>query len=176
MWESGKNRKQAIEFKAFEAPFTLTRFHYKTHWHISMRFGLPFTLIRWAFSLKKGPIWKRSWKWVKTKTHTYRLRVDGRKRITMKTVTENIAGTGVCSMRIELNVRHKVWFYRFRTFYGGLLKPHQNDSVGANGSKRFRWQRNLLVYFWKHISVDESWTLNNSELSQATIRCSGCYK
>ena len=40
--------------------------------------------------------------------HTYRVGVDGRKRIKMKTATENIAGASVCSMRIEFHLRHNV--------------------------------------------------------------------
>ena len=42
------------------------------------------------------------------KTHTYRISVEGRKRIKMKTKTENIAGACVYSMRIESNLRHNV--------------------------------------------------------------------
>ena len=38
------------------------------------------------------------------------------KRIKMKTMTENITGACVCSMRIGFNLRHKVQFNRFRTF------------------------------------------------------------
>ena len=48
--------------------------------------------------------------------YTYRISGDGRKRIEMKTMTENIAGTPVCSMRIEVHLRHNVQFYRSRTF------------------------------------------------------------
>ena len=51
---------------------------------------------------------------IKTKMHTYR--IIGRKRIKMKTMTENIAGACDCSMRIKLNVRHNVQFYCFRKF------------------------------------------------------------
>ena len=42
--------------------------------------------------------------------------VDGRKRIKMKTMTENIAGACVFIMHIEFNLRQNVQFYRFRTF------------------------------------------------------------
>ena len=49
---------------------------------------------------------------------TYRISVDrngnGRKRIKMKTMTENITGACVCSMRMEFNLCHNVQFYRFR--------------------------------------------------------------
>ena len=38
--------------------------------------------------------------------------IYGPKRIKMKRVTENIAGAGVCSMRIEFNLRHNVQLYR----------------------------------------------------------------
>ena len=40
-----------------------------------MRLGLPSTKIRRAFSSKKksASIWRRSWNWIKTRTHTYRL-------------------------------------------------------------------------------------------------------
>ena len=52
-------------------------------------------------------------KWVKTKTRTYRVGVDGRKRNKMKTVTENIAGPCVGSMGVDLKLSHNVQFYRF---------------------------------------------------------------
>ena len=40
------------------------------------------------------------------------LSVDGRKRIKMKTMTENIAGTCVYSKSTEFNLRHQVQFHR----------------------------------------------------------------
>ena len=43
---------------------------------------------------------------------------DRRKRIKIKTMTENIAGACVCSMRREFNLRPNVQFYRFQTFFG----------------------------------------------------------
>ena len=52
----------------------------------------------------------------KTKTHTYRISVSSQKRIKMKTMTENIAGACVCSMRTEFYLRHNKQFYRFLTF------------------------------------------------------------
>ena len=36
-----------------------------------------------------------------------------KKRIKVKTMSENIAGACVCSMRIEFNLRHNVQLYRF---------------------------------------------------------------
>ena len=45
--------------------------------------------------------------------------VDDRKRIEMKTVTENITGACDFSMRIEFNLRHNVQFNRFLTFEWG---------------------------------------------------------
>ena len=41
--------------------------------------------------------------------------MSSRKRIKMKTMTENIAGACVCSMRTEFYLRHNKQFYRFRT-------------------------------------------------------------
>ena len=38
------------------------------------------------------------------------------KRIQMKTMTGNITGACVCSMRMEFNLCHNVQFYRFGTF------------------------------------------------------------
>ena len=83
---------------------------------ISLRLDLPSTLIRWAFSLKTH----RSENALKSGSKrkcihirlslsyasiTYRIVVDrngnGRKRIKMKTMTQNIAGACVCSMRKE---------------------------------------------------------------------------
>ena len=40
--------------------------------------------------IENASIWKRSWKWIKTKTHTYRISADGRKRIKMKTMTSYV--------------------------------------------------------------------------------------
>ena len=100
--------------------------------------------------IEKASIWKRSWKWIKTKTHTYRISVDGQKRMKVKTMTKNVAGECVCSMRIEFNLRQNAQFYRFLTFLCGQSKTHQNSSVDANWSMReCLWQR-------KRISVDRA--------------------
>ena len=45
-----------------------------------------------------------------------RIRMDGRKRIKIKTMTENYAGASVCDMRIEFHLRHNEQYYRFRKF------------------------------------------------------------
>ena len=77
-----------------------------------MRLDLPSTLIRWAFSPRENAsIWKRSWKWIKIETHTYRISVDRRKGIKMKTMTENIER--ICSIRLGFNLSHNVQFYLF---------------------------------------------------------------
>ena len=76
--------------------------------------------------IENASIWKRSWKWIKAKTHTYRISVDGQKRMKMKTMTENIPGACACSMRIEFNLRHNVQFYRFLTFLCGQSKTHRS--------------------------------------------------
>ena len=74
-----------------------------------MQLRLLSTLIRWTFSSKTyASIWKRYWKWIKTKTHTYRISVERTVERRMKTKTENIAGACVYSMRIESNLRHNV--------------------------------------------------------------------
>ena len=70
-----------------------------------MLLGLPPTLIQCDL--------KTLLKWVKTKTRTYRVGVDGRKRIKMKTMTENVAGPCVGSMGVDLKLSHNVQFYRF---------------------------------------------------------------
>ena len=57
---------------------------------------------------------------------------DGPKRIKMKTMTENIVGVCVCSVRIEFNLRPNVQFYPFGTFWRGQTKTPQNGSVDAN--------------------------------------------
>ena len=69
---------------------------------------------------------------------------NGRNRIKMKTMTKNIAGACVCSMRIEFNLRHNVQFYLFRTIYCGQSKKHQNESADANRSMRFRRQQKRI--------------------------------
>ena len=56
---------------------------------------------------------KRSGKWIKTKTHTYRISVAGRRRIKMKKMTENITGACVSRMHTEFNLPHNMQFYRF---------------------------------------------------------------
>ena len=73
----------------------------------------------------------------------YRLRPiqNGRKRIKIKTMTEicQISQARVfVAMRIEFNLRRNLQFYRFRTFYSGQSKTHQNVSVDANRSMFFQ--------------------------------------
>jgi len=77
--------------------------------YISMRSGLPSALIRWEFS-ESGSKWNR--------IHLVLVWTveNGKKRMKVKTMTENITGAFVCSMHIEFNLRHNVQFYRFRTF------------------------------------------------------------
>ena len=50
------------------------------------------------------------------KMRTYRISVDGRKRIKMKTMTKNIAGACVGSMGKEFNLHHNMQFYCFQMF------------------------------------------------------------
>ena len=78
---------------------------------------------------------KRSGKWIKTKTHTYRISVAGRKRIKMKKMTENITGACVCRMHTEFNLPHNMQFYRFEN---GLVERALEQ--GANN-----FPRNLSV-------------------------------
>ena len=110
--------------------------------------------------IENASISKRSkCKWIETKTHTYLINVDGRngrKRIKMKAMTsyelsglQNNAGAYVCSMRIEFNLFYNAQLYSFRSFWCGQSKTHQNGSVEANRSIRFRWQwafKNALVW------------------------------
>ena len=56
------------------------------------------------------------------------LSVDGRKRIKIKTMTENIAGTCVCSKCTEFNLRHKVQFHRFLSV---LMWTVEDASIGT---------------------------------------------
>ena len=79
----------------------------------------------------------------KTKTHTYRISVDSGKRTKMKTMTENFAknfaGACVRDMRIELNLRQNVQFYRFERFRVDSRKRIKAVySVDANRSMRFQ--------------------------------------
>ena len=59
--------------------------------------------------IANASIWKR-------KRIYMRIRVDGRKRIKIKTMTENYAGASVCGMRIEFHLRHNEQYYRFQKF------------------------------------------------------------
>ena len=111
--------------------------------YISMCEGLPSTLIRWAFSSKTH--WFENG--LESGTKRKRIHVvlmwmveNGRKQIKMKTMTENIAVASVCSVRVDFNLRHNVQFNRFRTFYWGQSKTHQNSSEDAN-----RWQRKRIL-------------------------------
>ena len=93
--------------------------------------------------IENASIWKRSWMWNKTKTHTCCINVDGWKRSKtnqMKTMTENIADGSVCSVRVDFNLRQNVQFNCFRTFYWGQSKTHQNRSEYA-----IRWQRKRIL-------------------------------
>ena len=50
--------------------------------------------------IENASIWKRYWRWLKTKRHTYHISDIIKK----KTMTENIAGACACSMRKEFNL------------------------------------------------------------------------
>ena len=63
---------------------------------------------------------------------------NGPKLTKKKPMTENMVGECVCSMCIEFDLSHNVQFYLIRTFLCGLSKTHQNGSVDAEGSMRFR--------------------------------------
>ena len=79
---------------------------------ISMRLGLPLTLIRSAFAFSSKTLLKV----VQTKMHTYGISVDCRNPIEIKTMTGNISSACVCSKRIDFNFCHNLQFYDFRTF------------------------------------------------------------
>ena len=83
---------------------------------ISMRLGLCVHIDTLSVFTENASILKRSWNWIKTQMHTHHFSVNGRKRIKMKAMTENILGTCVCIMYIEFNLGHNVQFYRFWTF------------------------------------------------------------
>ena len=84
-------------------------FSFSENAYISMRSGLPSIVTRWEFS-ESGSKWNR--------IHIVLVWTveNGKKRIKMKTMTENITGACVWSMRIEFNLCHNVQFYRFGTF------------------------------------------------------------
>ena len=107
-----------------------------------MRLGLPSTVIHWAFS---------------SKTHTYLISVDGRKRIKIKTMTENITGAYVCSMRIEFNFHHNVQLYRFRTFWYGQSKTIK--TVVWTRIDRCVFDDNKNAYLWKRHLCGQDLTL-----------------
>ena len=98
---------------------------------------------------------------------------NGRKRIKMKTMTENIAGASVFSMRIEFNQKllwgwkplmifwfnlcHNKQFYRFRY----LLSVDSRKIIKTVlGTKIDWWGFDGNAHFWKRISghvLDNSW-------------------
>ena len=65
---------------------------------MSIHLGPPSTLARWAFSSKTHRFKNARNAYISHKCE------NGRKRIKMKTMTENMAGACYCSMRIELNL------------------------------------------------------------------------
>ena len=82
-----------------------------------MRLGFPSSLNRSAFLSKTHRFESaRESRDLNEKAHISFLcgrSVDGRKRIKMETMTENIAGACVCSMRLESNLRHNFQFSQF---------------------------------------------------------------
>ena len=85
--------------------------------------------------------------------HTCCIRVDGRKRVKMKTMTKKIAGACVCSMPIEFSLSHSVQFYRFSVDSRKRIK-----TVVWTQIDRCDFDDNENSYFWKRISVDRAWT------------------
>ena len=83
-------------------------------------------------------------------------------------MSENIAGACVCSMHTEFNLRDNVQLYRFRKFYCGQMTKHQNSSVDATRSIRFRWQRKCIL-LKTHLCVYGAKTIL-SRLKTQTVR------
>ena len=93
---AGENQANAFSFEnAYIRCFQAFRPHYYDERFHRKRFDL------------------KTLEWIKTKTRTYRVGVDARQRIKMKTMTENIAGARVGSMGMELKLSDNVQFYRF---------------------------------------------------------------
>ena len=122
--------------------------------YISMRWDLPSTLIPWAFSSKTHDF-KTLLKMDQTKTHTYRIKVEGRKR-------------SKCIKRWQ-----KVsWVRVFVAFaYSSTYVTKCNSIVferfSVDSRKRVKtvvWTRidrcvfydNENAYFWKRISVEKA--------------------
>ena len=112
-----------------------------------MRLGLCPHINTLSVFNENASIWKRYWKWMKTKTRTL---------VWLVWTVENESNENddrARSMRLEFNLRHSnVQFYRFRAFSCGQSQTHQNGRMEANLSKRFRWQRKRILlktrYVW----------------------------
>ena len=113
--------------------------------YISMRFGLPSIPNTLSVFIENASIWKRSWKWIKRKTHTFRISVDGR---------WSIAGACVFSMRIEFCLRRNVQLYLFRTFNVDSRK--RIKMVVWTRIDRCVFNGNENAYFWKPICVNKT--------------------
>ena len=139
---------------------------FRLHFVDVLRFRIHFDAFRLSVLTKSlsvfienASIWKRSWKSGSKRKGVHIVFVwtvkNGRKRVKLETMTENIAGACVCSMRIEFNLRHSLHLYRFWTFYCGQSKKHQNGSVDA-GIGRCVFDDNENAYQWKRVSVDRA--------------------
>ena len=71
------------------SPSTPMHFRLKTHTFRCVQAFRPHSNALRVF-IENASIWKHSWNWIKTKTHTYRISADGRKRIKMKTMTSYV--------------------------------------------------------------------------------------
>ena len=95
--------------------------------------------------LDNSSIWKRSWRWIKTRTRTYRICVDGWKRIKMKMMTETITGECDCSMHIKFSLHHSIQFYHFQMFLSGQSKTYQISCVDKIQLMCLPWQQKCML-------------------------------
>ena len=123
-----------------EAPSTMMRLRLKTRtvWCVFVRFENVFESGSKRKRIHMVSVWTVE---------------NGWKRIKMKTKTENIAGAGVCSMRIEVHLRQNVQFYeRFNVDSRKRIK-----TVVWTRIDRCVFAAYENVYFWKRISVGIAW-------------------
>ena len=108
-----------------------------------------------SVSSKTHRFWTRPWKWIKTKTHPYRISVDGRKRIKIKTMAENIAGACFCSMCIESSLRHNdLLARRFSPDFPQISCPPINPR--ACTVLHQLWRMATMTFVWMRVPFFEN--------------------
>ena len=105
------------------------------------------------------------------KTRISRISVDGRKRIKIKWMTENVAGTCICSMCIEFNRHVTTAILSFSTFFSVDSRKRIKTKCGCESIDAFKFSMTTKTHS-RGSSVNKAITVVQNKLIAKTVSMS----